>query len=64
MSTKIILLPQVADTAAANYEAELEQAYKSIKKKRNYYRAGRKRISLFGRCFRYRGGFKSTQTFK
>lgn len=32
MSTKIISLPQVADTAAANYEAELEQAYKSIKK--------------------------------
>jgi tRNA threonylcarbamoyl adenosine modification protein (Sua5/YciO/YrdC/YwlC family) len=32
MSTKIISLPQVADTAAANYEAELDQAYKSIKK--------------------------------
>ena len=32
MNTKIISLPQVADTAAANYEAELEQAYKSIKK--------------------------------
>ena len=31
MSTKIISLPQVADTAAANYEAELDQAYKSIK---------------------------------
>ena len=31
MNTKIISLPQVADTAA-NYEAELEQAYKSIKK--------------------------------
>ena len=32
MSTKIISLPQVADKAAANYEAELDQAYKSIKK--------------------------------
>lgn len=32
MNTKIISLPQVADTAAANYEAELEKAYKSIKK--------------------------------
>ena len=32
MNTKIISLPQVADTTAANYEAELEQAYKSIKK--------------------------------
>ena len=32
MSTKIISLPQVADIAAANYEAELDQAYKSIKK--------------------------------
>ena len=32
MLFRSISLPQVADTAAANYEAELEQAYKSIKK--------------------------------
>ena len=31
MNTKIISLPQVSDTAAANYKAELDQAYKSIK---------------------------------
>jgi tRNA A37 threonylcarbamoyladenosine synthetase subunit TsaC/SUA5/YrdC len=31
MSTKIISLPQAANSLATNYEAELDQAYKSIK---------------------------------